>query len=427
MTLRIPELLAPAGGPEQLEAALLYGADAVYLSGPDLSLRAGSRGFAGPALAEAGRLVHRLGKRYYYCLNLLARDADLPAVAARLEALAAMEDDARPDGVIVADPGVMRLARRLAPALPVHVSTQANTTNTQTLAVWKDQGATRANLARELPGPAIASLAAAARDLELETECFVHGAQCLAVSGRCLLSMALNRRHANLGRCTHPCRFDYRVATVEEKTRPGEALWELEALDEQYAAFFSCEDLCLLPYLGWFAWRGVDALKLEGRTRSAGALAPVVDVYATALAGLRHGRLPHGRQLQELLAATARPLGTGFFLGERLRIWQDDTAHRRPIAARLETRLGEDTWRMAVRDRLDAAAPLELLLPGLQRPCLAPGSFHLETEAGEYRTTAHSGTTMRLRLEASALATPLQPGLYLRQGAVTASAQQAEC
>ena len=410
----IPELLAPAGNQEQLEACLLYGADAVYLSGPDLSLRAGSPGFAGPALAQAGRLVHGLGKRYYYCLNLLARDADLPAVATRLEFLAALDDDVRPDGLIVADPGVMRLARRLAPALPVHVSTQANTTNAQTLALWKDLGATRANLARELPGPAIATLAAAARDLELETECFVHGAQCLAISGRCLLSMALNRRHANLGSCTHPCRFEYAVATVEEKTRPGEALWELESLDNQYAAMFSCEDLCLLPYLGWFAWRGVNALKLEGRTRSAGALAPVVDVYATALAGLRHGRQPHGRQLQELLAAAGRPLGTGFFLGNRLRTWPGD-GHRRPIAARLEARLGEDTWRMAVRHRLDAASALEILLPGLARPCLPPGAYFLETEAGERRTTAHSGMTMHLRLPPSTLAAQLQPGLYLRQ------------
>ncbi|GAB7078653.1 peptidase U32 family protein [Megalodesulfovibrio paquesii] len=423
--MNIPELLAPAGGPEQLETVLLYGADAAYLSGPDLSLRAGSRGFAGETLAAAGRMVHAMGKRYYYCLNLLARDDEFPALARRLEALAAMDAAARPDGIIVADPGVMALARQVAPALPLHVSTQANTTNARTMAVWKELGATRANLARELPGPAIRTMTAAAHGIGLETECFVHGAQCLAVSGRCLLSMALNRRHANQGRCTHPCRFDYQVVAVEEKTRPGAAMWEAQEVGQGYSALFSCEDLCLLPYLGWFTLCGVDALKLEGRTRSAGALAPVVDVYATALAGLRHGLQPHGGQLDELLDAAARPLGTGFFLGERQRIWTrgtPDTARdsrhrppRRPIAGRLEEQLGEGVWRIAVRDRLDATRPLELLLPGLRRPVLAPGAFALERDSGERRSQAHSGERVLLRLEAGPFSAAFRPGLYVRQ------------
>ena len=133
----VPELLAPAGGWEQLETALLYGADAIYLSGPDLSLRTARSGFDATALAAAGTLVRQHGKQYYYCLNLLALDTDLPAVQARLEQLAAMDAASRPHGLIVADPGVLRLARRIAPDIPIHVSTQANTTNAPHQAVLR--------------------------------------------------------------------------------------------------------------------------------------------------------------------------------------------------------------------------------------------------------------------------------------------------
>lgn len=436
----VPELLAPAGGPEQVETALLYGADAIYLSGPDLSLRTARSGVAMEDLEAVGRRIHVHGKRYYYCLNLIAQDQDLPQVQARLEALAAMDETCRPHGLIIADPGVLRLAARLAAHLPIHVSTQANTTNAQTLALWKDLGATRANLARELDGPAIAAMAKAGALIGMETECFVHGAQCLAISGRCLLSMALNTRHANQGRCTHPCRFNYRTVLLEEAHRPGVPLWEVAATCQDgnapetqpdgqpeeggnglvHSAMFSCEDLCLLPYLGWFAVHGVSAVKVEGRTRSGGALAPVLDAYATALHALRGGKQPTGAQLDELFSSATRPLGTGFFLPDRQRLWQPCSPQtKRPVVARLLGQHASGAWEIAVRGSLERHMALEFLLPGLKRPVLPSGSYRLSLPSGAFVSRLHSGQQALLHVEGDVQEINLQPGLFFRPSALS--------
>lgn len=416
-----PELLAPAGDWERFETALAYGANAVYLGGPDLSLRARARGFDQPDLERASALAKASGVKIFYCLNVLAQQRHLPAVEATLERLAS--GPTLIDALIVADPGVLRLCQKIAPRIPLHLSTQANTSNAQSAAFWADQGVTRVNLARELDCRAIRAVREALPDLELEL--FVHGALCLALSGRCQLSAYLNQRSANLGACTHPCRYQYRPLAqslpqplpLEEATRPGEATWELAAAGEfeEYAALLAPEDLCLIKYLPWF-WRlGLNALKIEGRMKSAGSLAQVLDAHRSALDDLAAGRFRPAAYLAELDNASTRPYGTGFFLpgGRAKRLGQGARDAGRPILGRIEAgpdSLGAGTWRVAVRSVWDADQDARLLLPGLHRPLLRAKEYALENEQGELLLRAHPGLPVLLRCERP----ELRVGCFLR-------------
>lgn len=414
--MKLPEVLAPAGNLEQLEAALTYGTDAVYLGGGELSLRAG-RGFREDALEAALRLCRSRGVRLYYCLNAFLRQGQLTKAAARLERLAALGVD----GCIVADPGMVRLARRLCPDLPVHMSTQANTCNAEAAAFWRDQGVCRINLARELPLRQIRAVIRACPGLE--TECFVQGALCLALSGQCLLSAWLNDRPANLGQCTQPCRYEYRPLawervsslTVEEATRPGEALWEV-AREGSYSALWAPEDVCLIRYAAWFVRVGVTALKIEGRMRTGGYVARTVDAYRTALNDLAGGIFRPAAYLHELEQASLRPLSTGFFLPRR-RPANPSTPivsgkERAPLLARLEEPMGEGAWRISVRGRWEAGEPVVLLLPGLRRPLLKPGAYALENHRGERVRTLHPGMPAVLHCAAPMAAR----GIYVVRG-----------
>ena len=219
---------AGASGPrrneEQLEAPYLpYGADAVYMGGPELSLRTACEGFSGEELGLAVADAHTAGVRVYYCLNAMPYDAQLSAVEAALERLPEMGVD----GLIAADPGVIWLAKKHCPSVPLHLSTQAHSVNGAAVAFWREAGVERINLARELGFKQIRALAEAFPGVDFEV--FVHGAMCLALSGHCLLSAWVNNRPANQGRCTQPCRFEYRGLSllVEEQKRSGEALWEI--------------------------------------------------------------------------------------------------------------------------------------------------------------------------------------------------------
>ena len=317
----LPELLVPAGGREQLEAAILYGADAVYMGGPELSLRTACEGFSGEELALAVAEAHAAGVRVYYCLNAMPYDAQLPAVETVLERLPGMGVD----GLIAADPGVIWLAKKHCPSVPLHLSTQAHSVNGAAVAFWREAGVERINLARELGFKQIRALAEAFPGMDFEV--FVHGAMCLALSGHCLLSAWVNNRPANQGRCTQPCRFEYRGLSllVEEQKRSGEALWEIRE-GEAFSGVWAPQDLCLLRYVGCLVDLGVRALKLEGRTKSGGYVAQVADVYRTALdqhirrktEGMHAGKeVSTAALLEELFHTASRPLSTGFFLPRR--------------------------------------------------------------------------------------------------------------
>lgn len=271
--MRKMELLAPAGNMDKMKMAFLYGADAVYLGGKSFGLRAYSGNFSDAELKEAVEYAHARGKHVHVTVNIFPRNADLDEMADYLRYL----QDIHADAALIADPGIFSLAREVAPDLPIHVSTQANTTNWRAVKFWRDNGAARVVLAREVSLKDAAEIHAKVPDVELES--FVHGAMCISYSGRCLLSnyFTQGERDSNRGECVQCCRFKYQV--VEEK-RPGQYFPVAE--DERGTYIFNSKDLCLLPYLPDLYRAGFTSLKIEGRMKSIHYVATVTKVYREA-------------------------------------------------------------------------------------------------------------------------------------------------
>lgn len=262
-----PELLAPAGNLEKLKVAVFYGADAVYIGGKNYSLRMGAENFDIPEIKEGVDFARANGVKVYVTINIFARNEDLDGLKEYLLDLS----DIGVDAIIVADPGVFFIAKRIIPKMPIHVSTQANVTNVASAKFWKEMGATRVTLARELSFSEIKEIA---QSVDIETEAFVHGAMCIAYSGRCLMSKYLADRDANRGDCAHSCRWKYFL--VEEK-RPGEYHPVYE--DERGTYFFNSKDLCLARHVPELISAGVSSFKIEGRMKSLYYVAAVTNVY----------------------------------------------------------------------------------------------------------------------------------------------------
>lgn len=411
----IPELLVPAGDPEKFRTAVIYGANAVYLGGASGNLRASCRGFTHEELCDAVAFAETRGVKVYYCLNSLPFERDMHA----LPDAVVMAAKAQVHAFIIADPGVLRIARRLAPHIPAHISTQANTTNAEAVAFWAEAGANRVNLARELSFRDISAIRKALPDMELEA--FVHGAMCLAVSGQCLLSAWLNNRPANQGRCTQPCRFEYKAVaaawpeslTLEEALRPNEEMWTIRP-EENYSGIFAPDDLCLLPFLPWFIKKRVTSLKIEGRMKGSSYVAQVTDVYRAAVdaAAGRDGRFAADRFLPDLVRTATRPLSTGFFLPKRRTLSPCDVAPR-PLLARVSEPIdaAKGVWNVESRGRWETNAPIELMLPGMRRPILESGKYAVENHRGEISNLLASGTRGVLYTTAPGI----QPGVFIRR------------
>lgn len=305
------ELLAPVGGMEQLKAAVRFGANAVYGGMKSYGLRAFAGNFDPEQLCEATAYTHAHGVKFYVTMNILAQDEQLEGmVEAALQAVSCGVDAA-----IVSDMGAAALLHDKVPQLPIHVSTQANITNAATAKLWQAvAGVERIVLSRELSMEQIAAMRSKLPP-ELELEAFVHGAMCVAYSGRCLLSAALLGRSGNKGACAQPCRWQYHV--VEEK-RPGEYMPICE--DEHGTYLFSANDLCMLPHLPDLQKAGIASLKIEGRMKTAYYVATVVSAYRQALDVLEqkgeeafNAALP--ALMTELEKASHRSSNTGFYFG----------------------------------------------------------------------------------------------------------------
>lgn len=295
------ELLAPAGGRSQLEAALRFGADAVYLACDRFGMRQRAENFALADIPDAVRLAHDAGAAVHVTLNTLMDADDIDALPGYFEALA----DAGVDAFIVSDLGAFTLAQEHAPGVALHVSTQASVANAAAARRWHDMGAARVVCAREMGIEDIARLRADA-PRELEIEAFAHGAMCVAVSGRCLLSAAMTGRSGNKGHCSQSCRWSY--ALVEEK-RPGE-YFPIEE-DVRGSFVLNAQDLCMIDHLDDLAAAGVDSIKLEGRNKKAFYVATVVHAYRAVLDGADPASVH-----DDLLAISHRPYGTGFYYGQ---------------------------------------------------------------------------------------------------------------
>ena len=307
--MRKPELLLPGGSLDVLKVAVLYGADAVYIGGESFGLRAKAKNFSRAEMEEGIAFAHEHGAKVYVTANIFAHDADLDGAAAYFRELS----EIRPDAVLVADPGMFMLAKRNAPDLELHISTQANNTNYETCLFWHELGAKRIVTARELSLREIKDIRAHIPD-ELEIESFVHGAMCISYSGRCLLSSYLAGRDANRGLCTHPCRWKY---AVMEETRPGEYMPIEE--NERGTFIFNSKDLCMIEHLPDLYEAGIDSFKIEGRMKTALYVATAARTYRLAMDAYERDpkeyeeRLPWFRE--QIADCTYRKFTTGFFYG----------------------------------------------------------------------------------------------------------------
>ena len=300
-----PELLAPAGNMEKLHMALLYGADAVYLGGKMFGLRAFASNFSLAEMDEAVAFAHSLHKKVYVTVNIFAHNEDINNLPDYLRNLQAIGVDA----LLISDFGVWSVAREIIPEMPLHVSTQANTTNWAAVKAWENLGASRVVLARELSFTEMKEIGS---KTEVELEAFVHGAMCISYSGRCWLSSYLTGRDGNRGACAQVCRWEFNLT---EKNRPGE-VYDV-AGDEQGTYIMNSKDLCLLPYLLQLMEAGICSFKIEGRMKSAHYAASVVSVYRRAIdACWRDPQHYTVRQewLDELEKVSHRPYTTGFAL-----------------------------------------------------------------------------------------------------------------
>ncbi len=305
MVNRVPELLSPAGSPEKLRYAVMYGADAVYCALKDFGMRAKAENFTVPEFTDAVKFAHAHGVKVYLALNTMPREPDLAALPETLDSVAGSV----PDAFIVADAGVLSAVKARYPDVPVHLSTQACVTNSASCRFWYDAGVSRIVLARELSLEDIRSIRNKVPD-SLELEVFVHGSMCVAYSGRCLLSAYLTGRSANEGLCTQPCRYKYHVT---EDTRPDLPM-DLDE-DGEGAYLFSSRDLCMVEHLSELMDAGIDSLKIEGRMKSLYYTAVTAAAYRRALTDAAAGR-PFDRECMELLTSVShREYDTGFFYG----------------------------------------------------------------------------------------------------------------
>ena len=296
------ELLSPAGDPEKLTMAVVYGADAVYLSGNLFGMRAAAGNFDDDALVSAIDYCHKNGVKAYVTCNTVPRNDEIPYLPPFLELL----NSAGADGIIAADLGVMALAKKYAPDVSLHVSTQAGVANYETASAFYDMGASRVVLARELTLDDIAELRAKI-PRELEIEVFVHGAMCVSFSGRCLLSNYLIGRDANRGQCAQPCRWKYHL--VEER-RPGQYF---ELSEDGGTYILNSRDMRMIDHLPELISAGVDSLKIEGRAKSSYYAAAVTNAYRHALDDALSGREFNPVWLNETELVSHREYSTGFF------------------------------------------------------------------------------------------------------------------
>ena len=305
-----PELLIPAGSPEVFRTAVLFGADAIYIGGEAFGLRAKAKNFSPEEMREAVSFAHSRGVKVYVTANILAHNDDLKEAESYFSFL----KELKPDALLIADPGMFDIARRICPEIDCHISTQANNVNAGTFLFWHRNGAVRVVCGRELSLAEIAQIRKAIPD-DLEIEAFVHGAMCISYSGRCLLSNYLAGRDANHGECTHPCRWKY---SIVEETRPGEYMPVFE--NERGTYIFNSRDLCMIDYIPQLVEAGIDSFKVEGRMKNALYVATVARTYRLAIDDWFEdpAKYESNREWyrQQIASCTYRQFTTGFFFGK---------------------------------------------------------------------------------------------------------------
>ncbi len=308
--MRNTELLVPAGSLDVLKTAVVYGADAVYIGGEAFGLRAKAHNFSLEDMREGVEFAHSRGVKVYVTANILAHNDDLEGVEQYFEELKSVG----PDALIISDPGVFTIAKRVLPDMELHVSTQANNTNYGTYLFWHQMGAKRVVSARELSLKEIKEIRARIPE-DMEIESFMHGAMCISYSGRCLLSNFFTGRDANQGACTHPCRWKY---SIVEETRPGEYMPVYE--NERGTYIFNSKDLCMIEHIPELIDAGIDSFKIEGRMKTALYVATVARTYRKAIDDFKKDPELYRQNMEwykeEIGKCTYREFTTGFYFGK---------------------------------------------------------------------------------------------------------------
>lgn len=359
--MRKTELLIPAGSLEVLKVAVLYGADAVYLGGEAFGLRAKAKNFTDEEIQEGIAFAHSRGVKVYITANILAHNRDLEGVEAYFEEL----KDMGPDALIISDPGVFSIARRVCPEIDIHISTQANNTNYGTYLFWWNLGAKRVVSARELSLEEIRQIRERIPE-EMEIESFIHGAMCISYSGRCLLSNFLTGRDANQGACTHPCRWKY---SLVEETRPGEYFPVTE--NDRGTFIFNSKDLCMIEHIPEMMEAGIDSFKIEGRMKTALYVATVTRAYRLAIDACMRDPEEYRKNMawyrEEIGKCTNREFTTGFYFGKPgpdSQIYENSTYITGSVyLGRVDSVDGEGRCRLEQKNKFSVGENLELMKP----------------------------------------------------------------
>ena len=393
--MRELELLIPAGSLDVLKTAVIYGADAVYIGGEAFGLRAKAKNFTKEDMKEGIAFAHERGVKVYVTANILAHNEDLPGVEEYFEEM----KEVRPDALIISDPGVFAIARKILPDMELHVSTQANNTNYGTFLFWYNQGAKRVVTARELSLQEIKEI----RDRipeDMEIESFIHGAMCISYSGRCLLSNYFVGRDANQGACTHPCRWQY---SVVEETRPGEYMPVYE--NERGTYIFNSKDLCMIEHIPEMIEAGIDSFKIEGRMKTALYVATVARTYRKAIDDYLESPEKYRANMEwykaEIGKCTYREFTTGFYFHKpdaTTQIYDSNTYVKNyTYIGTVETVFEDGSFQMEQKNKFTVGETIEIMKPDGRN--LAVTVEEIRNEEGEQMESApHPKQILRVRL-----------------------------
>ena len=382
------ELLSPAGNMEKLKEAFHFGADACYIGGGAFNLRGMSANFRNKELEEAIEYAHKLGKKIYVTLNIFEHNKDIDYMPRFIKFL----DSVKADGVIVSDLGVFSQVKQYGPNLDIHISTQANSINWATVKAWRDMGATRVILAREMTLKEIKEIKDKVPGIQIEV--FIHGAMCMAYSGRCLLSNYFTNRDANRGVCAQDCRWKYKVVAEDHEAHGAHDIIE----DKEGTYIFNAKDLCTIEFIDKIIEAGVDSLKIEGRMKSIYYNSTVTKQYRKAIDKYYSGNYEYDPNWKyELQTISHRLYSKGFFFGKTNENDQNyDTnisySQTYQLVANVMEVLGDNKYKIYIRNKLDATKEeLELI-----RPNVDPIKFRIDgfinTKNDEFTTVVNPNT-----------------------------------
>ncbi len=404
-----PELLSPAGNFEKLQAALRYGADAVYFAGNAFGMRAAADNFSMEEIYRAVEYAHSKGAKAYLTVNVMPHFDEYEALDAYFYDLKGSNLDA----LIVADGGVIETARKILPHIPLHLSTQASVVSHRACEFWQRQGVCRIVLARELTLKEITAIRQKISP-ELELEAFIHGSMCISYSGRCLLSQHFTGRDANRGRCTQPCRWSFRTATVAEEKRPEDPLYLEEHQGETF--FLSSRDMCMIEHIPQLMESGIASFKIEGRMKSAYYAAVTANTYRIAMDAYTAD--PAGYQfdpawLRELNSVSHREYATGFYFDDPTEqaqtVTQDGYLRENAYLATACTDAAPGEFAHFIqKNKLVSGSAAELLTPGKIGQKISIGTIY-DLNGNELESAPHPQMEFLLKLNV-----PVKAGDILR-------------